>query len=280
MVFEFFTLNNGLKIPSIGFGTFETPNGKKAVDAVRTAIKVGYRLIDTASVYGNEESIGKAIKESGFDRSNFFITSKLWNTEQGYDTTLKAFNEGLKKLDTDYLDLYLIHWPVAGHRDDYLKRNLDTWRAFEKLYREGKIKAIGVSNFLVHHLDPLMQECDVKPMVNQLELNPQYQQEEIVDYCKQHEIVLEAWGPLMRGKAFNNELLKDVAKKYNKTIAQICIRWSLQKGFIPLPKSVHDDRIIENYQVYDFKISQDDMDYIDTLNGKGFTGLHPDKVDF
>lgn len=276
-----YLLRNGISIPCIGFGTFRTPEGEVCVDAVKEAIRCGYRHIDTASVYGNESSVGRAVRESGIDRKELFITSKLWNDDQGYDTALKAFEATLKRLGTDYLDLYLIHWPVpVSHREDWQKSNLDSWRAFERLYREGRIRAIGVSNFLRHHLEPLMAQVEILPMVDQMELHPQYPQEETAAFCREHDIVVESWGPLIQGKAFELPLLRDIAEKYGRTVAQICIRWSLQKGVLPLPKSVHSDRIASNAQVFDFSISPEDMKRIEELSVLGRVGNHPDSISF
>lgn len=271
-----YVLNNGVKIPCIGFGTFLTPNDE-VCEAVKTAVKVGYRHIDTAAVYGNEVGVGQAIKECGVPREELFITSKLWNSEQGYETTLAAFEKTMKDLGLEYLDLYLIHWPIPhNHKHDWQQLNAGTWKAFEELYKAGRIKAIGVSNFMPHHLEPLMKVAEIKPMVNQLEYHPAFHQDETVPYCNEHNILVESWGPLMQGKAFSNDLLKEVAAKYNKSVAQICIRWELQKGVLPLPKSVHEDRIRNNADVFDFNISDEDMAYIDTLGKIGRLSEHPD----
>jgi diketogulonate reductase-like aldo/keto reductase len=278
---DYYILNNGVKIPCIGFGTWQTPNGEVAVSSIKEAISCGYRHIDTAAIYGNEESVGKAIRESKIKREELFVTSKLWNTDHGYDKTLKAFEATLNRLKLDYLDLYLIHWPVPiAHKNDYEKLNLETWRAFEKLYKEGKIKAIGVSNFLEHHLRPIIEEAEIKPMVNQIELHPKYPQEDIVSFCKQNNIIVEAWSPLGQGELFKLPLLSEVAKKYNKSVAQICIRWAVQRGTLPLPKSVHKNRIIENANVFDFEISEEDMDTIYNLGTDGRIGSHPDHASF
>lgn len=265
-----YLLRNGVSIPCVGFGTFRTPDGEICVEAVKEAIRCDYRHIDTASVYGNEVSVGKAVRDSGVDRGELFITSKLWNDDQGYDAALRAFEASLKRLGTDYLDLYLIHWPVpAAHREDWQRSNLDSWRALERLYKEGRIRAIGVSNFLRHHLEPLMSQAEIPPMVNQVELHPQYPQEETVAFCRENGIVVESWGPLIQGKAFELPLLRDIAGKYGRTIAQICIRWSLQKGILPLPKSIHSERIASNAQVFDFVIASEDMDRMEELSALG-----------
>ena len=276
-----FKLYNGIEIPCIGYGTYLTPDGKTAVDSVKEAISLGYRHIDTAAAYDNEKSVGKAIKECGIDRKDLFITSKLWNSEQGYDSTLKAFNKTLSDLNLEYLDLYLIHWPIAkGHENDWQIMNKETWRAFEKLYDEGKIRAIGVSNFKPHHLDALMQSAKIAPMVNQIELHPGMNQNETVAYCNQHNILVEAWGPFSQGMLFGLDLLQAIATKYKKTIAQIALRWHLQKGILPLPKSVTPSRIAENADIFDFTLSDSDMLYIDNLDGRIGSGLDSDKCAF
>ena len=276
-----YLLRNGVSIPCVGFGTFRTPDGEICVEAVKEAIRCGYRHIDTASVYGNEVSVGKAVRDSGVDRGELFITSKLWNDDQGYDAALRAFEASLKRLGTDYLDLYLIHWPVpAAHREDWQRSNLDSWRALERLYKEGRIRAIGVSNFLRHHLEPLMSQAEIPPMVNQVELHPQYPQEETVAFCRENGIVVESWGPLIQGKAFELPLLRDIAGKYGRTVAQICIRWSLQKGILPLPKSINSERIASNAQVFDFVIASEDMERMEELSALGRVGNHPDSISF
>ena len=268
-----------MKIPAIGFGTWQTPDGEIAVEAVKCALAAGYRHIDTAAVYGNEDSVGLAIAESGIPREELFITSKLWNTERGYDKTLRAFDQSLKKLSLDYLDLYLIHWP-AVRMDDWEKVNNDTWRAMEHLHRSGRIRAIGVSNFLVHHLRPLMDKASVLPLVDQIEYHPGQMQEETVDFCRQHDILVEAWSPLGTGRMLTNTLLIEVAEHYHKSVAQLCIKWCLQNGTLPLPKSVTPQRIVENLQVTDFHISAEDMKTINDLPYIGGSGLNPDTIDF
>lgn len=275
-----FCLCNGIKIPCVGFGTWQS-TGKEAYDSVKEALKIGYRHIDTASIYGNEKEVGAAVKNSKIPREEIFITSKLWNSNQGYDTTLCAFEQTLCNLCTDYLDLYLIHWPVpVGHKSDFEDLNLKTWRAFERLYKEGLIRAIGISNFLVHHLKPLIKEAKVKPMVNQIEYHIGYTQDEIVEFCKNEDILVEAWAPLARGKAFKNETLEEIAQKYDKTPAQIALRWILQNGILPLPKSVTSSRIKENSELFSFEISDIDMKILNEIKCECFSGLHPDNIDF
>lgn len=275
-----FTLNNGYKIPCIGFGTWQTPDGDTAVNAVKDAVKLGYKHIDTAAIYGNEVSIGKAIKESGINRNELFITSKVWNKERGYKTTLAAFDKTLNDLQLDYLDLYLIHWPASQNQfKDWDNINLETWKAMTELYKAGKIKSIGVSNFMPHHLKSLM-ETEVKPMINQIEFHPGFMQEETVKYCNDNNILIEAWSPLGTGKMLNNSTLKEIAAKYNKSAAQLCIRWCLQNNTLPLPKSVTSSRIKENTEIFDFNISDEDMKIINSMEYCGGSGHHPDKVSF
>lgn len=275
-----FTLNNGYKIPCVGFGTWQTPEGETALNAVKEAIKLGYKHIDTAAIYGNEKSVGKAIKESCINRNELFITSKVWNKERGYKTTLNAFEKTLNDLELDYLDLYLIHWPASVNQfKDWDNINLETWRAMTELYKAGKIKAIGVSNFMPHHLKSLM-ETEVKPMVNQIEFHAGFMQEETFNYCKDNNILVEAWSPLGTGKMLNNDVLKNIASKYNKSIAQLCIRWGIQNNTLPLPKSITASRIKENTEIFDFVISDEDMKTINAMEYFGGSGLHPDKVDF
>lgn len=273
-------LNNGIFIPSVGFGTWQTPDGETAVSAVKAALEAGYRHIDTAAIYRNEESVGQAIRESGIDRSEIFVTSKVWNKCRGYDNTMSAFERSLSKLGLDYLDLYLIHWPASPSKfDNWKELNLGTWKAMTELYKAGKIKAIGVSNFLPHHLEPLM-ESEIVPMVDQIEFHPGYMQKEAVEYCKANGIAVEAWSPLGTGKMLSNETLMRIADKYERSVAQICIRWCLQNGTIPLPKSVTPSRIKENLNVFDFIISDEDMAVIDSMEYCGGSGFHPDKVEF
>lgn len=276
-----YTLNNGVTIPEIGFGTWQTPDGATAVLAVQSALENGYRHIDTAAIYGNEKSIGQAIADSGIDRKELFITSKLWNSERGYESTLKAFDKTLSDLQTDYLDLYLIHWPAnAKQFSDWKQKNADTWRAFETLYQDGKIKAIGLSNFMVHHLEALLETATVKPVINQIEYHPGYLQTEVVAFCKANDILIEAWSPLGTGKMLNDPTLLEIASNYNVSVAQLCIRWCLQNGTLPLPKSVTPERIKQNLNVYHFEISESDMKRIDALPYIGGSGLLPDEVAF
>lgn len=276
-----FKLNNEVLIPSIGFGTWQISEGKAVVNAVKCALTTGYKHIDTAAVYGNEKGVGQAIKESGTDRKELFITSKVWNTERGYEPTLKAFDQTLSDLQLDYLDLYLIHWPATKNQfNNWEQINYDTWRALEELYRLGRVRAIGLSNFLPQHIEPLLEQATVLPMVNQIEYQPGYMQTECVEFCNKHNILVEAWSPLGSGKLLKNETLQSIAKKYNKSVAQLCIKWVLQNGILPLPKSATPKRIKENLEVTDFTIELKDMDTINQMIPSGISGLHPDRVDF
>ncbi|CVI65269.1 Glyoxal reductase [Clostridiales bacterium CHKCI001] len=275
-----FHLNNGYEIPCVGFGTWQTPDGETAVMAVSEAIRAGYRHIDTAACYGNEVGVGQGIKKSGIEREKLFVTSKVWNTERGYEKTIAAFEKTLSDLGLDYLDLYLIHWPASSSQyDNWEEINLETWKAMTELYEAGRIKSIGVSNFMPHHLEALMK-TEVPPMVNQIEYHPGLTQAETVDYCKKHGILVEAWSPLGTGRMLNNETLKLIADKYEKSIAQLCIRWCLQNGVLPLPKSVTPSRIVENAAVFDFEITAEDLHAINDMPYFGGSGLHPDHVDF
>ncbi|KIU05597.1 glyoxal/methylglyoxal reductase [Bacillus subtilis] len=260
-------------MPWFGLGVFKVENGIEATESVKTAIKNGYRSIDTAAIYKNEEGVGIGIKESGVAREELFITSKVWNEDQGYETTLAAFEKSLKRLQLDYLDLYLIHWPG---KDKYK----DTWRALEKLYKDGKIRAIGVSNFQVHHLEELLKDAEIKPMVNQVEFHPRLTQKDLRDYCKAQGIQLEAWSPLMQGQLLDNEVLTQIAEKHNKSVAQVILRWDLQHEVVTIPKSIKEHRIIENADIFDFELSQEDMDKIDALNKDERVGPNPDELLF
>ena len=278
---NFYVLNNDYKIPSIGFGTFRTPSGEETEQSVLNAIKAGYRHIDCAAAYGNEKSVGDAIRKSGIAREELFVTSKLWNDEKGYEKTIAAFNKTLEDLQLDYLDLYLIHWPIAkASKNNWQEANSESWRAFEDLYKQGKIKAIGVSNFLPHHFEPLLKTAKIKPMVNQIEFHPGMLQEETVEFCKKNNILVEAWAPFSNGQILSNPVLTEIADKYNKSVAQLSLRWIIQKGIVPLPKSVTPERIKSNLNVFDFEISTQDSETIDKLTNCGGSGLHPDEVDF
>lgn len=276
-----YKLGNGVNVPILGYGTWQIKNGEEVVQAVEQAIEIGYRHIDTAGVYGNEEGIGTAIKESKVKREELFIASKLSNDYRGYETTIKAFEETLEKLGLDYLDLYLIHWPAArGKKEECDKINIDTWRALEYLYKSGKVKVIGVSNFLIHHLKPIMENCEIKPMVNQIEYHPGQMQNDIVEYCQNNNIIVEAWSPLGTGKMLENIKLQEIAKKYNKSVAQLCIRWCIQNKVIPISKTINKNRMLENINIFDFTITKEDMQKINNIPYFAGSGLHPDEIDF
>ena len=274
---ETFSLANGVAIPCLGFGTWQMKEGPETVAAIQKALELGYRHIDTAAYYQNERSVGRA---SGLPREAVFVTSKVWNTDRGYESTLRAFDRTMEKLGLDYLDLYLIHWPAAANRfDNWEDINGQTWRAMTELYQQGRVRAIGVSNFLPHHLEPLLK-TEVAPMVNQVECNPGCQQKQTLAYCRDHGILVEAWSPLGSGKLLEDPKLKEFGQKYGRSTAQICLRWCLQKGHLPLPKSVTPVRIKENLQLFDFQISQEDMAVIDKLECVGRTGSDPDNAKF
>ena len=276
-----YELNNGVKIPVIGLGTWQTPDGEVAQKAVENALDLGYRLIDTAAAYGNEESIGRGIKVSGVNRHDLFVTTKLWNDHHGYQKTKAAIDESLTKLDLDYLDLYLIHWPnPAPVRDHWAELNAESWRAMEEAVQAGKIRAIGVSNFRRKHLAELLKTAKIRPAVNQIYLNPSDMEEDVTAYNKELGILNEAYSPLGRGDLFANETVVSVAQHYDKSPAQVLLRWSLQHGFVPLPKSVHRERLESNLQVFDFTISEEDMAKLDGLHGAGKLANDPDQTDF
>lgn len=276
-----FTLNNGITIPSIGYGTWQVENGPAAVQTVAEALRIGYRHIDTATCYGNEKSVGEAIARSGLDRRDLFVTSKVWNTDRGYDSTLKAFERSLSDLGLDYLDLYLIHWPASPHRfGDWQHINAETWRAMEELMKAGKIRAIGVSNFMPHHLDALLSTADVVPAVNQIEFHPGCKQPECVDYCRAHGILVEAWSPLGCGRVLGNEIRGRVAARHHCSPAQLCLCWILQQGILPLPKSSTPQRMRDNLELPDVELTPEDMQELDALGSCGASGLHPDTIDF
>ncbi|SMF01628.1 Aldo/keto reductase [Paenibacillus barengoltzii J12] len=268
------TLNNGVQMPWLGLGVFKAKEGEEVVQAVKAAIRAGYRSIDTASAYRNEEGVGQgvreALQENGLQRKDVFITSKVWNSDQGFETTLKSFDDSLKRLGLDYLDLFLVHWPVKG-------KYKETYRALEKVYAEGKVRAIGVSNFQIHHLEDLLSEAKVVPAVNQVEFHPYLTQKELLRYCTEKGIQLEAWSPLGQGHLLEHELLKGIASKYGKTVAQIILRWDVQLGVVTIPKSIREARIIENADIFDFELSAEEMQAIDGLNRNQRFGSDPDK---
>lgn len=283
MVFvtDTFSLANGTTIPGIGFGTWQA-KGEACRDAVLAALKVGYRHLDTAAAYGNEEEIGAAIAASGIPREQIFLTTKLWNKQRGYESALAACDESLKKLGTDYLDLYLIHWPANAKQfpDSCEEINQATWRAMEELLADGKARAIGVSNFHPHHLEVLAQTATVTPMVNQIEFNPGFTQPNVVSYCQNRNILVQAWSPLGSGRLLNDANLAIIAGHYGKSVAQLCIRFALQRGILPIPKSVTPAHIAANMNVFDFDITKADMTAIDDLPVFGNSGNHPDDISF
>ena len=258
MVEKFMLLINGVKIPSIGFGTYKSGDDEETAKIIKNALNLGYKMIDTASFYNNEVGIGNGIKESDIDRKDIFIVTKLWNDDHGYDNTIEAFNKSLNNLQVDYIDLYLIHWPN--------KLNAETWRAFEHLYETGKVKAIGVCHFKVEHLEELKKTAKIMPMVNQVDIHPFSTKNNIINYCKDNNIKVVAWSPISRGRVLSNELMIDLSQKYKKSIVQIVLRWHMQKGVIPIPKSSNENRIKENIDIFDFEISSEDMKAIDSLD--------------
>jgi diketogulonate reductase-like aldo/keto reductase len=266
-----YTLSNGVKMPVMGLGVYKNTDEQELSGAIEAALNAGYRHIDTAAVYNNEEGVGKAVKKSGISREELFITTKVWNTDQGYEETLAAFDKSLKALNMDYVDLYLVHWPMPG-------TYVDTYRALETLYDEGKVRAIGVSNFHQHHLEELFKHCKVKPMLNQVEYHPHLPQRELKAFCEEHQIQLEAWAPLKRGGLFDNPLILNMGDKYGKTPAQIILRWDIQNGVSTIPKSVTPSRIEENADVFDFKLTVEEMKQINALKNGERMGKNPDHV--
>jgi diketogulonate reductase-like aldo/keto reductase len=268
-----FTLHNGVEMPYFGLGVYLSEDGTEVVNAVKWALDLGYRHIDTASIYQNEKGVGLGIAQSNVPREDVFLVSKVWNSDQGYDSTLRAYEASLKRLGTEYLDLYLIHWPVEG-------KFIDTWKALEYLYKTKRVRAIGVSNFMQHHLETLLTQAEIVPMVNQMEFHPYLVQQDLIDFCRANQIQYEAWSPMMQGKIFDIELFKELANKYKKTIAQIVLRWDLQKGVITIPKSSKKDRIMSNADIFDFELSKQDMDFLDGLDKGTRFGPDPDTFDF
>lgn len=266
-------LSNSVEMPYLGLGVYKATDGKEVINAIHSAFDAGYRHIDTAAIYFNEEGVGKAVNQSFIDRKDIFVTSKVWNNNQGYKLTLKAFDESMKRLNLDYLDLYLVHWPVVG-------KYKETWKALEYLYKQGRVRAIGVSNFLIHHLDDLLSDAEIVPMVNQVEFHPRVVQQDLLNYCALKNIQFEAWSPLMQGEFTNIDTFKTLADKYSKTPAQIILRWNLQKGVVTIPKSVNKDRIFENGNLFDFELSVDDISLIDSLDRNERMGAHPDSFSF
>lgn len=267
---ESIELYNGVKIPKLGLGLFLMKDEDELVNAVKYAVEVGYRHFDTAKIYGNEEYLARGLKEAGIKREEVFITSKVWNYDQGYEQTKIAFQESLDRLNTDYLDLYLIHWAAPKY--------VETWKAIVDLYEEGKIKAIGVSNFQIHHLEELKSQGLMQPMINQIETHPEFPQNELHEYMKENGIIHEAWGPLGQGKSelLDHPILGEIGQKYFKTPAQVIIRWHLERGEVVIPKSVHDNRILENSDVFNFSLTEEEIQQINSLETGIRYGSDPD----
>lgn len=274
---EHYILNNGVEIPAVAFGTYKAADGKSA-DVIRTAIEAGYRYFDTASFYGTETYLADAVRESGISRDEIFIASKLWKTEMGYDNVKKAFERTLENLETDYLDLYLIHWPLpeSGYKE-WKQLDKETWRAMEDLYQEGRIRAIGLSNFLPHHIENILEDCTVRPAVDQIEYHPGYSQEAAVQYCKERDILVQAWSPIGRQRVLTEPLVQELAKKYGVSPARICLKFAVQRGIIPLPKSSSMERMKENLDLYSFELEQEDIWRLATMPQAGWSGEHPDR---
>lgn len=272
-----YTLNNGVQIPSVGFGTYKAADGKSA-DIIKKAIESGYRYFDTASFYGTEPYLAEAIRQSGLPREEFFIASKLWKTEMGYENAKDAFRRTLENLDTDYLDLYLIHWPLPepGY-ENWKELDRETWRALEELYSEGKIRAIGLSNFLPHHIENILAGCTVRPAVDQIEYHPGYSQETAVQYCKENGILVQAWSPIGRSRVLEDSLVCELAAKYRVSPAQICLKFAVQRGVVPLPKSSSLERMKQNMDLFSFEMDQEDIWRLATMPQSGWSGEHPDQ---
>lgn len=279
---EHYRLSNGVAIPKIGFGTWQIPDGKEAYQSVQHALEVGYRHIDTAQIYGNQVSIGKAIADSPISRKEIFLTTKIWNDQTDYLSAKQSIQDSLQRLGVDYLDLLLIHWPnpkSLRNNDAWKERNRAVWMAMEEAYQEGIVRAIGVSNFMPHHLEALMETATILPQVNQILLAPGCSQEELTALCRQQDMLVEAYSPLGTGKIFRNEIIGKLAQKYQKSVAQIALRWSLEKGFLPLPKSTTPKNIEENLLVFDFTLSAEDIALLDGLEGVA-SQSNPDEVNF
>ena len=274
---DFFTLSNGVKIPCLGYGTWQTPNGGVTESCVKNALNAGYRHIDTAFIYGNEAEVGAGIRASGVVREEIFVTTKHWVTERGYEKTVAAVETSLRLLGLDYIDLYLVHWPCVEKCSPAWKEiNADTWRGFEKMYKDGKLRAIGVSNYQQKHIDALIDMAEIKPMVNQLEFHPGYTQLENVRYMQSRGLLVEAWSPMGSGAVLGDARLAAIASKYGKTVAQLCIRFALQEGILPLPKSTDPARMASNMQVFDFEISAEDLAALENLPTLGFSTFLPE----
>ena len=277
---EYVTLNNGLKMPMLGFGVFQVKEGQEAVNSVKVALESGYRHIDTATIYGNEQSVGKAIKESGILREEIFITTKIWNEVQRTGDPEQAFTQSLKDLGTDYIDLYLIHWPVKG-------KYVDTWLALEKIYKSGRAKSIGISNFHEHHIADIKKVWSVVPVMNQIELHPRLTQKPLIECCRKHDIIPESWSPLggsgdseVRDNLLENDVIKSIGAKYGKSPAQVILRWNIDLGIVTIPQSVTPSRIRDNINIFDFALTPDEIASIDALNQNKRSGADPDNFSF
>lgn len=266
-------LSNGVAIPLVGLGVFKLEEGEEVANSVTWALEAGYRSIDTAKVYGNERGVGKAIKESEVPRDQIFLTTKVWNSDQGYDETLRAFDKSLALLEEEYIDLYLVHWPVKG-------KYVDTWKALEKLYKEGRVRSVGVSNFLQHHLEDVLEASSLVPMVNQVEFHPRLQQPGLQAFCKRHNVQLEAWSPIMKGRVIDIPTLNEIGGRYGKNPVQVTLRWLLQKEIVSIPKSARKERIVSNIDIFDFALTDEDIQRIDKLDTGERIGPDPDNFDF
>ncbi len=266
-------LHGNVNIPLLGFGTFKVKDGEDVEQAVTTALELGYRHIDTAMIYRNEEGVGRAVAESGTDRSEIFVTTKVWNSDQGYEPTLAGIDASLERLGMDYVDLYLVHWPKP-------ENTVETWRAMEEIQETGKARAIGVSNFLTHHLDLLLEYANVIPSINQIQFHPHLQSPDLVEYCDERGIVIEAWGPLKQGLIMDDPELSAIASSHGVNVPQVVLRWMLQRGIVAIPKSVTPSRIAENADLYGFELSSEEMDTINAMDRDDRVGPHPDHIDF
>jgi diketogulonate reductase-like aldo/keto reductase len=266
-------LNNGLEMPWLGFGVFKMSDGQEVEQAIHHALEAGYRNIDTATVYRNEHGVGKAIRESGVPREDIFLTTKVWNSDQRAQRTLAAFEESLERLGTKYVDLYLVHWPVKGCYQE-------TWKVMEEIYQSGRAKSIGVSNFMIHHLEDLLSNSQIVPAVNQVEFHPLLLQPELLKFCQEHKIQVEAWSPLMQGQIITETTIQRLAEKYHKTTAQIALRWNLQHEVVTIPKSTRPNRIVGNAQIFDFELSLEDMNLLDALDAGKRVGPDPNNFNF
>lgn len=272
---EFYTLSNGFRLPKVGYGTYKTTGAQ----GVAQALKAGYRLLDTASFYKNEQEVGEGIRRSGLDRNEVLITSKAWRDEMGYDQVLAAFDRSCRRLGTDYLDLYLLHWPRVPYSDpDWKEHNAGSWRALERLYREGRVRAIGVSNFLPEHLEALLETAEICPMVNQMEYHPGWNQPETVAWCRAHGVLVEAWSPMGRRRVLEHPLVLELAERYGVTPAQLCLRFALENGVLPLPKSGDPERMAQNLEVFRFRLAPEDLARLNQMGPAGWSGEDPRKT--